>query len=156
MLRRVRDYGPMDGRDRGEPGRAKLVKPGEEPGRVKARRAGNGSPRHERRQDAGHQPVAVEERHDVEAQIALRQSQRRTGIVRRGADVPVRQGDPSRPGRCARRRKYHGVIAGLREAGGDRPRGWYSTEGEFPHGATRKGCELEDRPASLLGHVAYQ
>ncbi len=88
--RRALQHRVMDRRDRRVPGRAALVEPAEDARCVELRRDRHAGARQQRRQH-GHEPVNVEQRHDVEAAIALGEGERRRHVPRRCADVGVRQ-----------------------------------------------------------------
>ena len=86
----------MHGGNASGPGGVNLLDPVEETQRIEPRGHEHLRSRGERRQHTRHQPVDVEERHDLQASVVRRQRERGGDVPRRGAQIRLRERDELR------------------------------------------------------------
>ena len=95
-------------------GGAEVVQPAVELEGVEARRGHHAAAGRERCQQAGHDPVDVEERHDRQRAVRRGEVQRRGDVLRRRGQVPLAERHDLRPRRRAGRVEHERFVVGRR------------------------------------------
>ena len=146
----------MHGGHARRPGRMYLLEPVEEAQRIEPWRDADLRSRGQRGEDAGDQPVDVEERHDLQADVRRRERERAGDVARRGGQVRLRERDQLGPRRGAARMQKQREVVGLPGAGRLRPRAERGRpfQAEAPRTLARLRMQLDDGNGELRGHLA--